>query len=256
MVGNNFAQLHSNIFEKQLLFMNRQRILALSSSRVGNSAYLEMATPVINSFLGEGSKRIAFIPFASVDSYDNYAWKVKEGLSSLPHIIKTITTDNAKEIIESSDVIMIGGGNTFKLLHDLYEMDLVEIIKTKVQSGTPYIGWSAGANLTGATICTTNDMPIVQPKSFAAFGFFPFQINPHYYNILMDGFNGETRDQRLEEFLKLNPCKKILCLPEGTYLELQNGELMFDGVAQGVSMTREEGQTIHRIIHPGTINFF
>ena len=232
---------------------SRVRILALSSSRVGSSGYLEMAAPVINEFLPETPRQIAFVPFASVDSYEAYEEKVKQGLTPTPHTVRTIDYTNAKQVLRECDVIMIGGGNTFKLLHDLYALDLVELIREKVQNGMPYIGWSAGSNLAGATICTTNDMPIVQPKSFEAFHFFSFQINPHYHNLVMEGFNGETRDQRLEEFLKMNPAKKIFCLPEGTYLKQSGSELVFDGIAQGVWMTREEGQTIHRIIHPGTI---
>lgn len=229
------------------------RILAFSSSRVGGGAYLETAAPVMKEFLGTTSSTIAFIPFASVDNHEAYANNVREGLPALVHNIKLVTPGNAKTTIEQCDAVMVGGGNTFKLLHDLYAYDLVEIIRAKVQSGTPYIGWSAGSNLCGPTLCTTNDMPIVQPKSFEAFGFFPFQINPHYYNLVTKGFHGETRDQRLEEFLKLNEGTSIVCLPEGTWLRLQNNELLFDGAAQGTVMTREEGQTIHRLVHPGTI---
>ena len=228
------------------------RVLAFSSSRVGTGGYLENAVPVVRTFLGQDEKQIAFIPFASVDSYEDYAAKVREGLSSLPHTIEMVTPENAKEVIDRCDVIMIGGGNTFKLLHDLYQTGVVELIKTKVQNGTPYIGWSAGSNLTGPTICTTNDMPILEPESFGSFGFFPFQLNPHYYNVVMEGFNGETRDQRLEEYLKANAGKKIMALPEGTWLQLQNEKVIFDGIAQGVMMSREEGQTIHRIIQPGS----
>ena len=228
-------------------------VLAFSSSRVGDGKYLGNAAPVINDFLGSDAKSIAFIPFASVDSHEEYEKKVSEGLATLPYTVNLVTKYTAKQVIEEGDVIMVGGGNTFVLLHALYELDLFELIKKKVQSGTPYIGWSAGSNLTGPTICTTNDMPIVQPKSFDAFGFFPFQLNPHYHNIVMEGFHGETRDQRLEEFLKVNPGKRIMALPEGTYLQLQNNEVRFDGIAQGVLMSREEGQTIHRILHPGTV---
>ena len=228
-------------------------VLAFSSSRTGNGKYLENALPVIDEFLGDQPLTIAFIPFASVDSYEDYAQKVSEGLLVLPHTIKLVTPKSAKEVVQSSDVIMVGGGNTFKLLHDLYALDLVEDIKTKVQNGTPYIGWSAGSNLTGPTIYTTNDMPILEPKSFVSFGFFPFQLNPHYHNIVLEGFHGETRDQRLEEYLKANPGKTIMALPEGTYLQLQNNQTRFDGIAQGVLMSREEGQTVHRIIHPGTL---
>jgi dipeptidase E len=228
------------------------QVLAFSSSRVGDGAYLEKAVPVINQFLGEAKKNVAFVPFASVDSYDDYVEKVRKGLLALPYDINLVLLDNAKAIVEDADVIMVGGGNTFKLLHDLYSLDLMETIQQKVQNGTPYIGWSAGSNLTGPTICTTNDMPILEPKSFASFGFFPFQINPHYYNVVIEGFHGETRDQRLEEYLKANTNKKIMALPEGTWLQLQNEEIKFDGIAQGVMMSREEGQTIHRIIQPGT----
>lgn len=229
-----------------------KRILAFSSSRVKDGAYLENAVPVIRDFLGREGRRIAFLPFASVDGYDAYAQKISEALSALPHVVCLAAGQAAKAVVEESDAVMIGGGNTFKLLHDLYALDLVETIREKVQNGTPYIGWSAGANLTGPTLCTTNDMPIVQPRRFETFGFFPFQINPHYHNVVLEGFNGETRDQRLEEFLKLNAGKKIVCLPEGTWLYEANGKRLFGGLAQGVVMTREDGQTVHRIIDPGT----
>lgn len=231
--------------------MTAINVLAFSSSRVSNGGYLEAAAPVIKKFLGDAKQIVAFIPFASVDGYDDYAGKVKDGLKALPYNLRLVTASNAKEVIAGSDAIMIGGGNTFKLLHDLYALDLVNVIKQKVQSGTAYIGWSAGSNLTGPTICTTNDMPIVQPESFEAFGFFPFQINPHYHNAVVQGFHGETRDQRLEEFLKLNQNKKIMALPEGTHLLQQKNKLIFDGTAQGVMMTREDGLTIHQIINPG-----
>ncbi len=228
-------------------------ILAFSSSRVGGGAYLEAVAPVIKRFLGDSPQTIAFLPFASVDGYDGYADKVREGLASLPHTINLVTANNAKDVIEQCDAIIIGGGNTFKLLHDLYEYGLMNLIRQKVQSGTPYIGWSAGSNLCGPTIRTTNDMPIIQPQSFEAFGFFPFQINPHYHNAVTPGFNGETRDQRLEEFLKLNGDKKVMALPEGTYLLQRHHQLLFDGVSQAVMMSREDNLTVHQIIEPGTV---
>jgi dipeptidase E len=230
-----------------------KKILALSSSRVGNGAYLEKAAPVIQSFLGSETLSIAFIPFASVDSYDDYAAKVRLGLRELPHTIQTVTPADAKAVIEGSHVIMIGGGNTFKLLHDLYELDLLELIRQKVQGGAPYIGWSAGSNLTGPTICTTNDMPIIEPESFEAFGFFPFQINPHYYNMVMEGFHGETRDQRLEEFLKLNPLKKVICLPEGTVIQSNEAKSVFTGEVDGLLMYNKNGVVLRKELLSGTI---
>ncbi len=231
--------------------MSLNRILAFSSSRVGNSGYLETAAPVIKDFLGDKVLNIAFIPFALVgNDYDEYALMVKKGLEGLPFSIDTVKSVNAKEVIEKADVIMVGGGNTFKLLHDIYELKLLDIIRDKVNKGAPYIGWSAGSNITGPTIGTTNDMPVIEPKSFNALGLFPFQINPHYTNAKPEGHNGETRDQRLEEFIKLNPGLPIVGLPEGTALKLENGVLQFIGQLPGILFYAEvkQDETIRKEI--------
>ena len=213
-----------------MIFNNKLRLLALSSSRVNNSAYLATAFPYIIDFLGAEKLQIAFVPFAMANgNYEDYAQNVREGLSSLPHNIITVTRENAKTIIQDADVIMIGGGNTFKLVHDLHAYDLISLIREKVNTGTPYIGWSAGSNILAPGLFTTNDMPIIQPKSFEALNILPFQINPHYNNELPDGHRGETRDQRLEEFLTLNPKKYVIGLVEGTGLLVQGGEMKVIG---------------------------
>ena len=206
------------------------RVLTFSSSKEGNYNYLETAAPLIKNFLGDKPLTIAFVPFASVDGeYEAYTNKVRTALQGLPYTIHTLNPENAKTIIENAQVIMVGGGNTFKLLHDLYQLEVMELIRERVKSGIPYIGWSAGANLAGETISTSNDMPIVNPGNFIALEFFPFQINPHYYNQPITGFNGETRDQRLTEFLQLNPTKQIVALPEGTALLLEEEKLKLLG---------------------------
>ncbi|MEO6868172.1 MAG: dipeptidase PepE [Ginsengibacter sp.] len=210
------------------------KILALSSSKTGTSPYLATALPYLKDFLGEKKITIAFIPFASTGSHKEYFLKVKNAFKDFPYIIKMATPQNCVQLVEECNAIIIGGGNTFKLLHDLYEYKLVNIIRRKVANGTPFIGWSAGSNITGLTIGTTNDMPIIQPKSFKALSFFPFQINPHYFNVAIPGFNGETRDMRINEFLQLNPDKKVIGLPEGTALLLMDNKLKFKGNVPGI----------------------
>jgi dipeptidase E len=148
------------------------KILALSSSRVGGGGYLESAARLISPFLGPQDGPVAFLPFASVDrDYPHYAARVQEALPRLR--IQAVTEADAARQLEEAAVIMVGGGNTFKLLHDLYHFGLLDLVRSKVAGGCPYIGWSAGANIAGRGIGTTNDMPIIQPRSFAALGFFP-----------------------------------------------------------------------------------
>ncbi len=234
--------------------MPSKQILALSSSRVGNESYLESAASVIKDFLGAPPLQIAFIPFALVNkNYDTYVNDVAAALKDLPHRIILANHDNAKKIIAESDVIMTGGGNTFKLLHNIYEAGILEIIRNKINEGTPYIGWSAGSNITGPTIGTTNDMPVIQPQSFKALGAFPFQINPHYYNQEPEGFNGETRNQRLFEFINMNRTSKIIGLPEGTALLLRDSVLKFIGGDDGILFSAGENNTevVTRQIEPG-----
>ncbi len=225
--------------------MSPPRILAFSSSRVGNGGYLESAAPVIKSFLGDATLNIAFIPFAGVSiSFEDYTETVRKGLAALGLNIITVLPENAKATMAKADVIMVGGGNTFKLLAEIYKAQVLDTIRDKVSAGTPYIGWSAGSNITGPTICTTNDMPIVEPKSFNALGLFPFQLNPHYFNYKIPGHNGETRDDRLTEFLIENPGLSIMCLPEGTALLFENNLLHLIGECPGMLLQMEEGTNL------------
>lgn len=231
--------------------MSSNKILAISSSRVGNSGYLETVVPQIESFLGSKPTKIAFLPFASAEyNYEDYGLRIKKAFNNLPYSIETVLPENAKDLISKSNVLMTGGGNTFKLLHDIYQFDIFETIRKKVNSGTPYVGWSAGANITGLTIGTTNDMPIIQPQSFNALGFFPFQINPHYVNQKKKGFNGETRDERLKEFMIVNPGISVVCLPEGAAIQLSKNHLKFLGNEPGILFHQKDnsGQFLRETI--------
>lgn len=233
--------------------MPHTKILALSSSRVAYSEYLEQAALLIREFLKKDSLNVAFIPFASVDDdHETYLASVRDGLADQHHNIHLVENKAAATIIEKADVIMVGGGNTFKLLHDIYKSKILNLIRNKVSQGIPYIGWSAGANITGPTISTTNDMPIIEPESFNALGLLPFQINPHYHTIKVDGQNAETRDQRLIEFMMLNPGIAVVGLAEGTALQLEQGILRFVGAGTGVLFqTDAGGKPSKQAIEPG-----
>lgn len=229
------------------------KILALSSSRVNSGGFLEWALPLVSQFIGNNQLNIAFVPFASVQkNYKEYGDMVQQAFQSLSCSVETVVSNKSKSVLQNADVIVVGGGNTFKLLHDIYEQDLFETIQNKIRTGATYIGWSAGANIAGRSIGTTNDMPIIQPKSFTSFGFLPFQVNPHYINQKIEDHNGETRDQRIEEFVMLNPGIPVVGLPEGTALQLQDFALRFIGEREGVLFqTNADNQTSKRMLFEG-----
>jgi len=208
------------------------QLLLLSNSTNAGEGYLEYARPYIGDFLlRRGITHILFIPYAAVSfSYDDYLLSVQEKLAPLDMTASSVHTyDDPVAAVQQAQAIVIGGGNTFHLLKNLQEKNLLEAIRTKVLGGTPYVGWSAGANIACPTICTTNDMPIVEPLSFSALRFIPFQINPHYLDAHPSGHAGETREQRLTEFIIANPHRYVAGLREGTLFLFENGHLSLLG---------------------------
>ena len=199
-----------------------KNMLLLSSSKYKNTGYLEHTIPWLQNFLTDyRGKTIAFVPYAGVRR--TYEKTVQNALSDLRmNIVSVHHGKQHRDIIEQADIIAIGGGNTFCLLKQLYEHNLIDIIREKVNNGTPYFGWSAGANVAGASIMTTNDMPITYPPSFQALQLFPHQINPHFISGKMQGHNGESREERLAEFLLVNPTALVYAFPEGSALHIQN----------------------------------
>ena len=161
-----------------------------------------------------------FIPYAAVTfSYDEYEEKVSERFREIGHEIVSIHRLKDKiTAVNESGAIVIGGGNTWMLLKMIRENKLIDIVRKKVAEGIPYIGWSAGSNVACPTIRTTNDMPIIEPDSFEAFNLIPFQINPHYTDVSPSGHAGETREQRISEFIEVNPNIYVAGLREGTML--------------------------------------
>lgn len=209
-------------------------VLMISSSRYAGGGYLDCSKQWILSHMGNVTE-ILFIPFAGVTiSWDAYTQMVQEALPSV-RIVGIHQTTDPQSSINQAQAILVGGGNTFNLLHILYDQGLVDLIKSKVESGTPYTGWSAGANVCGLSIRTTNDMPIVEPTSFDAFGFVNAQLNPHYTDVVAANFHGETRDQRIAEFCMLNPIIPVIGIREGSALLLSNNKLSILGELPAVA---------------------
>ncbi|KFZ38806.1 peptidase E [Shewanella mangrovi] len=204
--------------------------LLLSSSRAGDTLYLEHALPLIAAMTNH-TKKWLFIPYAGVSKpYEQYLETVASALAPLQLDISSIHQHgDPKQAIKDADGIIVGGGNTFHLLHELYRYDLVHLIREEVAAGKPYIGWSAGSNIAGQSIRTTNDMPIIEPPSFTALGLIPFQINPHYSNATIAGHNGESRAQRILEFTCVDPLTPVLGIQEGTALKLDGDKLQLIG---------------------------
>lgn len=207
------------------------RLLLISNSTNAGEEFLQHATGFIKQFLGEGRLHCLFIPYAAVTlSFDEYEQKVKAKFDEMGHDLYSIHhAANTLEALEQTDVIVTGGGNTFHLIKMLQDHDLIGPVREAVLNGKPYIGWSAGANVACPTICTTNDMPIIQPLSFEAFNLVPFQINPHYLDANPHGHAGETREMRIEEYIEINPGIWVAGLREGTMFLIENKEINFLG---------------------------
>jgi dipeptidase E len=201
-------------------------LLLLSNSTNFGEEYLSYPKQTIKEFLDGIGNNIIFIPYAGVTfSWDDYTRKVNDALAEIQvDVLGIHTTNDPVKSISEADAIMVGGGNSFQLLNLLYKNGLVEVIKDKISSGTPYIGWSAGSNMACPTLKTTNDMPVVEPPSFNALDLISFQINPHYTEAVIPNHGGESRELRILEFIEANKEMVVVGLPEGMIIQLRNGE--------------------------------
>ena len=205
-----------------------KRLLLISNSTLYGGGYLEHAAPEIHSFLS-GVSRVLFVPFALADQ-DGYAARARQSFAAMGHELDSIHEAVDKQhAVEQAEAIFIGGGNTFRLLKALYDFDVLESIRRRVEHGMPYIGSSAGSNVAAPSIQTTNDMPIVEPPSFNALGLVSFQINPHYLDPLPNSTHmGETREERIIQFLEENETP-VVGLREGAMVRMEDGVATLKG---------------------------
>lgn len=202
------------------------KLLLISNSTNAGEEYLRYPLPEIGRFL-HGIDRIAFVPYAAVTfSYAEYERRVQQRFDELG--IRVQSVHRAKDpaaMIRNARAICVGGGNTFALARKMQQQGLMQAILRRIRAGVPYVGWSAGSNVCCPTISTTNDMPIVEPASFRAIGAVKFQINPHYLDANPAGHAGETREQRILEYIEANPRRWVVGLREGSMLRLSDDSL-------------------------------
>lgn len=204
------------------------RLLLISNSTTFGSGYLDHVEDEIRGLLGN-AKQLVFIPFALHDR-EAYTEKAQKRFSSIGFQLRSVHNfSNMQRAIHQADAIFVGGGNTFRLLKELYDHDLLSSIRERVMAGTPYIGASAGSIVACPALKTTKDMPIVQPPSFEALHLVPFQISPHYLDPDPSSRHmGETQEERIFQFLEEND-DPVVGLREGSYLRIQNGSVVLKG---------------------------
>jgi len=207
------------------------RLLLISNSTNAGEAYLDYPKLNIKEFLGSKPLSCLFLPYAGVTiSFDDYEARVKERFAEIGHRIASIHhAPDPVAAVNEAEAIVVGGGNTFQLIKLIQDYGLINPIREKVLSGTPYVGWSAGSNVTCPSIRTTNDMPILEPESFHAFNLVPFQINPHYTDLNPPGHAGETREDRIMEYLTANPGDTVLGLREGCMFKVEGKVMTLTG---------------------------
>jgi dipeptidase E len=210
----------------------RQTLFLLSNSTVFGRQFLEHALAGLKDFLGD-ERSVLFVPYALAD-YDGYTAHIQAALVPLGAVVRGVHTfSDPRQAVTEARVLYVGGGNSFRLLKRLQQQhQLLDIVRQRVGSGElRYIGASAGTNMACPSLRTTNDMPIVQPRSFEAFGLLPFQINPHYLDPDPNSTHqGETRAERIAEFLEENDVA-VLGMREGSWLRRNGPALRLEGIA-------------------------
>lgn len=221
------------------------QLLLISNSTMPGEPFFTWPRAHVQAFL-EGRDRIAFLPYAAVEAqYDPYADKVAEVFAAMGKELVSLHREaDPVKALDGVDVVAVGGGNTFLLIRALYRRNLIRAIGAKVRAGMPYMGWSAGGNVACPTIMTTNDMPIVEPPSMRALHLVPFQINPHYTEASIPGHGGESRDQRIAEFLAVHPSMPVVGLREGALLRVEGERMRLEGTGMKLFRQGQEPKEI------------
>jgi dipeptidase E len=208
-----------------------KKLIIASTSTLHGGSYLDYILPVLENHF-QDCKTILFIPYARPGgiTHDEYTQKVAETFTKInKKVVGLHEFKNPTEAVEQAEGIFTGGGNTFLLVTQLYQNNVMDILRNAIENGTPYLGSSAGSNITGISMQTTNDMPIIYPPSFKTLGVIPFNLNPHYLDPdLQSKHMGETRETRIKEFHAFNDIP-VLGLREGSWLEVNDETIVLKG---------------------------
>lgn len=207
-------------------------LLLISNSTNAGEAYLEYPKNNIAQFFAKfGVKKVLFVPYAGVTvCWNDYTAKVAARFAEFGVEVEGIHTQrNAAAAVEAAQAVVVGGGNSYALLKEMQDNGIIEPIRRRVTEGLPYVGWSAGSNMACPGLYTTNDMPIVEPLSFKSLNLIPFQINPHYLDAHPDGHAGETREQRISEFVQLQKGVNVAGLRESCMLLIEGRKMELIG---------------------------
>lgn len=206
-------------------------MIVASTSTLYGGGYLEYLLPKLSKVF-ENVSSLLFVPYARPGgiSHDAYTDKVRSAFQPLGIKVSGIHEfDSARDAVKTAEALFVGGGNTFVLLNRLYEEGLLPVLRKAVRNGTPYLGTSAGSNITGPNVMTTNDMPIVHPPSLEALGLLPFNLNPHYLDPDPESrHQGETRETRIAEFHTCND-QIVIGLREGSWIEVSDDQILLEG---------------------------
>ncbi|MDN3676193.1 dipeptidase PepE [Flavobacterium paronense] len=206
-------------------------MIIASTSTIHGGNYLEYLFPTLESHFQDCTE-ILFVPYARPGgiSHDDYTLTIRLAFAKINKKVKGLHEfENPVEAIENAQGIFTGGGNTFLLVKQLYQNNVMEVLAKVVENGKPYLGSSAGSNITGLTMQTTNDMPIIYPPSYKTLGLIPFNLNPHYLDAdLQIKHMGETRETRIKEFHAFNTIP-VLGLREGSWLEVVGEKILLKG---------------------------
>ncbi len=209
-----------------------KNLIIASTSSLHGGEYLDYLLPELAVHFKD-CKSLVFIPYARPGgiSHSEYTEKVQIAFSKINITVKGLHEfENPVEAIQNATAIFTGGGNTFLLVAQLYKNKVMTVLADVLKKGTPYLGTSAGSNITGLTMQTTNDMPIVYPPSFQTLGVIPFNLNPHYLDAdLQSKHMGETRETRIKEFHAFNTLP-VLGLREGSWLDVKGETILLKGM--------------------------